>query len=100
MNAPDHGSSKLRWAAFAPLRDKSFAVIWSASLLSNFGQLIQGVGAAWAMTQLTDRVDMVALVPSASFAPMMLLSLNGQALRSTWWKAMRRISKLPRPPIY
>jgi hypothetical protein len=33
-----------------PLSSPTFRVIWFGSLLSNFGQLIQGVGAAWEMT--------------------------------------------------
>jgi hypothetical protein len=37
----------------APLRHMVFRRIWLASLLSNLGLLIQGVGAAWAMTQMT-----------------------------------------------
>ncbi len=36
----------------APLRHAVFRRIWLASLLSNLGLLIQGVGAAWAMTQM------------------------------------------------
>ena len=34
----------------APLRHPTFRRIWLASVLSNLGILIQGVGAAWAMT--------------------------------------------------
>jgi hypothetical protein len=37
---------------FSPLRYAVFRRIWTASLLSNFGLLILGVGAAWAMTKL------------------------------------------------
>jgi hypothetical protein len=37
----------------APLRHLSFRRIWLASLLSNLRSLIQGVGAACAMTQMT-----------------------------------------------
>jgi hypothetical protein len=37
----------------APLRHSVFRRIWLASLLSNLGLLIQAVGAAWAMTQMT-----------------------------------------------
>ena len=44
-----------------PLRVAAFRNIWAASLLSNFGQLILGVGAAWEMTRLTDSPEMVAL---------------------------------------
>src|SRR5258706_105791 len=36
----------------APLRHATFRRIWLASVLSNLGILIQGVGAAWAMTQM------------------------------------------------
>jgi MFS family permease len=69
---------------FAPLRLGIFRRIWTASLFSNFGTLIQGVGAAWAMTQLTERAEMVALVQSASFAPMMLLSLPAGAIADSY----------------
>ena len=52
-----------------------FRRIWLASLLSNFGLLIQGVGSAWAMTQLDSAPQMVALVQSALMLPTMLFSL-------------------------
>lgn len=64
----------------APLRETVFRRIWTASLLSNFGSLIQGVGAAWAMTQMTNSADMVALVQTASMLPIMLLSVPGGAV--------------------
>ena len=38
---------------FSPLRYAVFRRIWTASLLSNLGLLILGVGAAWAMTKLS-----------------------------------------------
>jgi len=49
----------------APLRHGVFRRIWLASLLSNLGLLIQAVGAAWAMTQMTSSADKVALVQTA-----------------------------------
>lgn len=61
-----------------------FRRMWSASLFSNFGQLVQGVGAAWAMTELTAQADMVALVQTASFLPMMLLALLAGAIADTY----------------
>lgn len=73
-----------RIGPFAPLRHRLFRRIWTASLFSNFGQLIQGVGAAWAMTQLTARADMVALVQSATFAPLMCLSLVAGAIADSY----------------
>lgn len=63
-----------------PLREKTYRAIWSASVLSNFGQLIQGVGAAWAMTRLTSEADKIALVQTASMLPLMLVSLPAGAI--------------------
>ena len=64
----------------APLRHAVFRRIWLASLLSNLGLMINGVGAAWAMTQMTSSADMVALVQTALMLPIMLLSLPAGAI--------------------
>jgi MFS family permease len=64
----------------APFGHPVFVRIWLASLASNFGILIQGVGAAWAMTQLTPSPHMVGLVQTASFLPFLLLSLLSGAV--------------------
>ena len=64
----------------APLRHITFRRIWLASLLSNLGILIQGVGAAWAMTQMTSSADKVALVQTALAAPVMLISMPAGAI--------------------
>lgn len=67
-------------AMFAPLRAPVFRNIWLASLLSNLGLLIGGVGAAWAMTQLTTSITMVAMVQAASTGPIMLIALPAGAI--------------------
>jgi MFS family permease len=64
----------------APLRHPIFRRIWLASLLSNLGILIQGVGAAWAMTQMTSAADKVALVQTALMLPIMLISMPAGAI--------------------
>src|SRR5580658_10147255 len=64
----------------APLRHTIFRRIWLASLLSNFGLLIQAVGAAWAMTQMTSSADKVALVQTALMLPVMLISMPAGAI--------------------
>ena len=64
----------------APLRHAVFRRIWTASLLSNLGLMINGVGAAWAMTQMTSSAGMVALVQTALMLPVMLLSLAAGAI--------------------
>jgi MFS family permease len=64
----------------APLKQTVFRRIWLASLLSNFGSLIQGVGAAWAMTLMTTSADTVALVQTATTLPIMLISIPAGAI--------------------
>src|SRR5580700_1346717 len=64
----------------APLRHSAFRRIWLASLLSNLGILIQGVGAAWAMTQMASSADKVALVQTALSLPIMLIAMPAGAI--------------------
>src|SRR3954468_5287769 len=64
----------------APLRHTVFRRIWLASLVSNLGLLIQGVGAAWAMTQMAASADKVALVQTALMLPIMLISMPAGAI--------------------
>jgi MFS family permease len=66
--------------ALAPLRNRTFRVIWLASILSNFGTMIQGVGAAWEMTRLTNAPEMVALVQTATTLPLMLFTVPAGAV--------------------
>lgn len=63
-----------------PLRDTTFRRIWIGNVLSNLGIQIQGVGAAWAMTQMTSAADMVALVQTALLLPFMLISMPAGAI--------------------
>lgn len=65
---------------FAPLRLPAFRRIWAASLLSNLGLLIMGVGAAWSMTQMASSADKVALVQTALMLPIALISLPAGAI--------------------
>src|SRR5689334_5970992 len=69
-----------RVGALSPLGVPVFRRIWTASLFSNFGQLILGVGAAWEMTQLTTDPSMVALVQTALMIPLMLVALPAGAV--------------------
>lgn len=64
----------------APLQTPLFRRIWLASVLSNLGFLFLSVGAAWQMTALTPRADMVALVQTAFMVPMTLLSVPAGAI--------------------
>ncbi|MGY4298940.1 MFS family permease [Bradyrhizobium sp. i1.4.4] len=64
----------------APLHYPTFRRIWLASLFTNLGILIQGVGAAWAMIQLTSSADHVALVQTALMLPVMLMAIPAGAI--------------------
>ena len=50
-----------------------------ASLFSNFGGLIQSVGASWLMTSLSPTADIVALVQASTVLPYMLFCLAAGA---------------------
>jgi len=69
-----------RLSPLAPFRHDIFRTIWLASLASNFGGLIQAVGAGWMMTSISDSVNMVALVQASTSLPIMLFSLVSGAL--------------------
>ncbi|MDO5370019.1 MFS transporter [Paracoccus sp. (in: a-proteobacteria)] len=69
-----------RPSALAPFRHKAFRTLWAATLVSNFGGLVQAVGAAWMMTQLTDSATLVALVQASNTLPIMLFALLSGAL--------------------
>src|SRR5262245_17899962 len=64
----------------SPFQTPIFRHVWIASLVSNFGSLIQSVGAAWLMTSIASSADMVALVQTAVALPILLWSLIGGAL--------------------
>lgn len=59
----------------SPLSVPVFRAVWIASMASNFGGLIQSVGASWLMTSLTPSSQMVALVQASTALPILLLSL-------------------------
>src|SRR5271166_390940 len=65
---------------FSPLGYPVFRRIWTASLLSNLGLLILGVGAAWAMTKLSSSTGMVALVQTSLMLPVALVSTPAGAI--------------------
>jgi MFS family permease len=67
-------------SALSPFRFSAFRSIWIASTLSNFGGLIQSVGASWMMTSIAHSADMVALVQASLTLPVMLLSLIAGAM--------------------
>ncbi|NTJ41003.1 MFS transporter [Agrobacterium larrymoorei] len=73
-----------RTPPLAPLRHLTYRRIWFASIASNFGGLIQAVGAAWMMTSLSTSENMIALVQASTSLPIMLFSLISGALADSF----------------
>jgi MFS family permease len=71
-------------SAWSPLRLPLFRSLWIATVASNLGTWLQGVGAAWLMTTLAPSPTLVALVQAATSLPMFLLSLPAGALADVY----------------
>lgn len=67
-------------SATRPFAVPIYRTVWIASMVSNFGGMIQSVGASWMMTTLTTSPALVALVQSSVTLPIMLLSLAAGAI--------------------
>ncbi|MDE2562193.1 MAG: MFS transporter [Sphingomonadales bacterium] len=66
--------------ALAPFRYPAFRAIWIANLFSNIGSMIQSVGAAWLMTEMTSSHRLIALVQASNTLPIMLLGAFAGAI--------------------
>jgi MFS family permease len=64
-----HGS------AWAPFGYKAFALLWTATLISNVGTWMHDVGAGWLMTTLNSSPAVVSLVQAATTLPVFLFAL-------------------------
>jgi MFS family permease len=71
-------------SAWSPLRLPLFRSLWIATVASNLGTWLQGVGAAWLRTTLAPSPTLVALVQAATSLPMFLLSLPAGALADVY----------------
>lgn len=67
-------------AAWAPFRNGAFAVLWTATVVSNIGTWMNDVGAGWLMTSLAPSPLMVSLVQAATTLPIFLFALPAGAL--------------------
>lgn len=67
-------------SAWSPFRRRAFAILWTATLLSNIGTWMHDVGAGWLMTSLAPSPLMVSLVQAATTLPVFLFALPAGAL--------------------
>ena len=78
------GEARQGWTApgrpLAPFRHSTFRAIWIANLFSSIGAMIQSVGAAWLMTELTRSHLLIALVQASATIPIMLLGVFAGAI--------------------
>jgi len=75
------GAASGRPVSFAaPFRQAAFAVIWTATLISNVGGWMYSAASGWLMTSLNPDPFIVALVQAADTLPICLLALPAGAL--------------------
>ena len=80
MSAPA-GKTVVEAPSFAaPFRHPAFAVIWTATLVSNVGGWMYSAASGWLMTSLNPDPLIVALVQAASTLPICLFALPAGAL--------------------
>ena len=65
---------------WAPLRHKTFRMLWAAQIGSNIGVWMQTVGAQWFLVEQADSTALVAWVQSATLLPVLFLALPSGAL--------------------
>jgi len=89
LAGPEHGSGgaaspRKPVSPFVPLHQPVFRAVWFATLVSNFGGLIQNVAASWLMTTIAASPDMIALVQASTTLPVMLFSLAAGAVSDNY----------------
>lgn len=79
--SPSVGSTAVATTSFAaPFRHGAFAVIWTATLVSNVGGWMYSAASGWLMTSLNPDPLIVALVQAASTLPICLFAIPAGAL--------------------
>ncbi|WP_460628222.1 MFS transporter [Intrasporangium mesophilum] len=79
-------SPVLESSPWAPLRQRTFAVLWVGVLISGMGTWMQTVGAQWLLVDAPGAAAVVALVQAANTLPVMLLALPAGVLADSFDK--------------
>jgi MFS family permease len=66
--------------ALVPFRNRTFAVIWTATVVSNIGGWMYNVASGWLMTSLDPDPFFVSMVQVANSLPMFLFAIPAGAL--------------------
>jgi MFS family permease len=73
-------ATRTRGVAFAPLRERNYALVWTAGLISNIGTWMETVAVGDLVANRTGQAGWTALVAAAGFLPMGLLGPIGGAI--------------------
>ena len=79
-NPPTAAPAPPAAAAWAPFRHRTFAVIWTATVVSNIGGWMYTVASGWLMTSLDPDPFIVSMVQVANSLPMFLFAIPAGAL--------------------
>jgi MFS family permease len=77
---PATPSSQRPNSAWSPFRHKTFAVIWTATVISNIGGWMYSAASGWLMTSLNPSPLIVSMVQVATSLPYCLFALLAGAL--------------------
>lgn len=80
IEADKAAPKKQKPSAWAPFGYKAFAVLWTATVISNTGTWMHDVGAGWLMTELAPSPAMVAAVQAANTLPIFFFALFAGAI--------------------
>ncbi len=78
--AAPKASGRAEGSAWAPFARPAFALLWTATVVSNVGTWMNDVGAGWLMASLAPTPLMVSLVQAATTLPIFLFALPAGAL--------------------
>jgi len=70
----------VRFASFAPLRHRQFALFWTGAFVSNIGTWMETVAIGIYVTETTGRATWTGIVAAAGFVPTAILGPVGGAL--------------------
>jgi predicted MFS family arabinose efflux permease len=79
-NPPTPSPAPATATAWAPFRSRTFAVIWTATVVSNIGGWMYNVASGWLMTSLDPDPFIVSMVQVANSLPMFLFAIPAGAL--------------------
>ncbi len=82
MSRPAGGRGRrlLALTSLRPLRQRDFALLWTAALVSNIGSWLQTIAVGVLVTELTGQARWTGLVAAAAFVPIGVLSPVGGAI--------------------